>query len=284
VENCEELLTGVSGSCVRVAKEWLAARFPLPDVPDSIRKLPSSGGAVAPALLDLPRGAAVVPAPLDTRPTGAAPPPFVPRPYTVEPSKPPLPPPQARRARVEPLDADRFLVKFTLSRTARDKLELARDWMRHRNPDGQLEVIVERALDALLEKLEREKFARVKRPRAARSVDGGRHIANDVKREIAARDACQCAFVAADGARCKARAFLEYDHIHPAGKGGGSEPTNVRLLCRSHNALAAEEAFGRAHVERAIARRRGNAATTGEGVRLPHPRLKDDAFRTRCRG
>jgi len=39
-ENHRELLAGVSGLSVGQAKEWLAARFPLPDVPSSIRKLP----------------------------------------------------------------------------------------------------------------------------------------------------------------------------------------------------------------------------------------------------
>jgi hypothetical protein len=40
--NHQELLAGVSGSTVRHAKEWLAARFPQPDVPWSIRKRPES--------------------------------------------------------------------------------------------------------------------------------------------------------------------------------------------------------------------------------------------------
>jgi hypothetical protein len=36
--NHRELLAGVSGSSVRQAKEWIAARFPEPDVPSTIRK------------------------------------------------------------------------------------------------------------------------------------------------------------------------------------------------------------------------------------------------------
>src|SRR5206468_676 len=42
------------------------------------------------------------------------------------------------RARIEPLFADRFLVKFTASRELRDKLEFARDLTRHRDPAGDL--------------------------------------------------------------------------------------------------------------------------------------------------
>src|ERR1051326_4657620 len=40
-ENQNELLAGVSGASVRRAKEWLAARFPQPDVPSTIRKQPA---------------------------------------------------------------------------------------------------------------------------------------------------------------------------------------------------------------------------------------------------
>src|SRR5512140_325668 len=36
-DNHGELLAGVAGSSTRRAKEWLAARFPSPDVPSSIR-------------------------------------------------------------------------------------------------------------------------------------------------------------------------------------------------------------------------------------------------------
>jgi hypothetical protein len=75
----------------------------------------------------------------------------------------------------------------------------------------------------------------------------------------------------AEGRRCEARAWLEYDHRHPRGKGGGSDVDNVRLLCRAHNRHAAELEYGRDAVERAIVRERqrrcippsGHAATEG---------------------
>src|SRR6185436_12078878 len=44
-ENAEELLSGVAGFSVRKAREWLAARFPAPDLPESIRKLPVASHA-----------------------------------------------------------------------------------------------------------------------------------------------------------------------------------------------------------------------------------------------
>jgi hypothetical protein len=37
------------------------------------------------------------------------------------------------------------------------------------------------------------------------------------------------------GRICESRHFLEIDHIRPVSKGGGNEPSNLRLRCRGHN-------------------------------------------------
>jgi hypothetical protein len=50
----------------------------------------------------------------------------------------------------------------------KDKLERARDLMSHANPSGELATVLERALDLLVEKLEKQRFAQTKHPRAAR--------------------------------------------------------------------------------------------------------------------
>jgi hypothetical protein len=84
-------------------------------------------------------------------------------------------------------------------------LERARDLMRHRNPAGDLAVVVERALDALLAQLEKERLGKTARPRST--------------------------------AQAGATALP-----------GASAQSNLRVRCRAHNALRAEEVFGRAHV------------------------------------
>ena len=53
----------------------------------------------------------------------------------------------------------------------------------------------------------------------------------------------QCTYVSDDGARCEERAWLEIDHIVARAKGGSDEPENLRVRCRSHNQLHAEETF-----------------------------------------
>jgi hypothetical protein len=64
------------------------------------------------------------------------------------------------------------------------------------------------------------------------------------------RDGVQCTFVAENGRRCEARAFLELDHAEPKALGGTNEAENLRVRCRAHNQLWAEQVFGREHIER----------------------------------
>ena len=86
--------------------------------------------------------------------------------------------------------------------------------------------------------------------REQEAVPGNRHIGRAVRREVAERDGIQCSWTDDTGRRCQSRAWLEYDHRRPFARGGASAPDNVRLLCRAHNHLAAEQAYGRAHMER----------------------------------
>jgi hypothetical protein len=44
---------------------------------------------------------------------------------------------------------------------------------------------------------------------------------------------------------CGGTFLVEEDHIIPRGKGGSDQPENLRDLCRAHNILVAEQAYGR---------------------------------------
>ena len=71
-----------------------------------------------------------------------------------------------------------------------------------------------------------------------------------VRRAVFERDGEQCTFTDATGRRCEERGWLQLDHALPLGRGGDSSVDNVRVLCRTHNLLAAERVFGREHVAR----------------------------------
>jgi hypothetical protein len=71
---------------------------------------------------------------------------------------------------------------------------------------------------------------------------------------------------------CPSRALLEVDHIAARALGGPSDVANLRVLCRAHNRLHAEDTFGRAHVARAIdVRRRTSPRASRPLPRAPMP-------------
>lgn len=93
------------------------------------------------------------------------------------------------------------------------------------------------------------------------------YIPRSARRAVVERDGLGCSWVDERGVRCGSRAWLEYDHRHPRAKGGGSEPDNLRLLCRHHNRFSAEREYGRKHVERTIAaQRRARGAHTTPAI------------------
>jgi hypothetical protein len=138
--------------------------------------------------------------------------------------------------RLEPLAPTRHRLELTVSTEVRAKLERARDLMSHRVDHHDLETVLDQALDALLTKLEKERVG-----------DG---VPRAVRREVFERDGEQCTFTDDEGNRCPARSDLELDHHIPRARGGKNEAPNLRVVCRAHNQLYAEQAFGREHVER----------------------------------
>ena len=72
---------------------------------------------------------------------------------------------------VAPLTGETFRVQFTAGRELRDKLRQAQDLLRHRVPDGNVAIIIERALDVLIDEVKRERFAIGRKPR---SISGDR--------------------------------------------------------------------------------------------------------------
>ena len=98
-----------------------------------------------------------------------------------------------------------------MSQSTHDKLRYAQELLSHQIPSRDVAEILDRALDALIERLERRKCARASRP-----LPGGRparHIPAYVKRAVWEHDRGQCTFVSKAGRRCTARTLLEFDHV-----------------------------------------------------------------------
>jgi hypothetical protein len=66
-----------------------------------------------------------------------------------------------------------------------------------------------------------------------------------IARAVWQRDQGRCTYVGEHGQRCRETSMLEYHHEHAWALGGATTVDNLALRCRAHNALAAEQDFGR---------------------------------------
>ena len=216
----EELVEAAAGKTKAEVQALLAKRSPVPDAPATITTIP-----MQPAIPAL----------------GTAPAP---------------PPAAAAGPQLVPLSETRHKVQFTANDELRNKLERARDLMRHANADGDLSVVVERAVDLLLEKLEKQRLGKTTRPRRSRESGEPASVPRATRRAVFERDGERCTFTDSGGCRCPATTWLELDHVTPRARGGTNDLENLRVRCRAHNLLYAERYFGKEHVARKIRERR----------------------------
>ena len=233
-ENHEAVLANASGRSRHEIEVLVAELAPRPDVPSSVRKLPSALPALPvvthamPACVVDPQSApAVSPTPLASTP----------------------------RPVVQPTAPQRYRVQFTIGAQTHDRLRRLQALLRREIPDGDPGAIFDRAVSLLLEKVEKAKLGTVgeKRPRPRirpgtdkvhKSGPPPRHVPRAVKRAVWQRDAGQCAFVSPDGLRCSERTFLELHHLRPYAKGGLATVANIALRCGRHNQYEAQVVFG----------------------------------------
>ncbi len=287
--NATELFELCSGKSARRVEELLAARFPKPDVRDSIRRLPMQRAATP----DVESDAKSAPILENTTtqhspesPLGGARDSLFVSPVESQPTRPPGPPPRAAAAaRIEPLSADRFGVHFTADAEFRELLERVRGLAGHRLPSGDLKTLMQRGLEAYERELEKERFAVGRKPHATKHADAkpspmistpttpapapapapvrpvkrGRHVPAAVAREVYRRDGRLCTFVSKAGRRCGSRRFLELDHLLPWAVGGEPTAENLQVRCAAHNRHAARRYFGKGYM-RAAANKRSRRA------------------------
>ncbi len=142
-ENHDELLRDAIGKSTQEVRAMIAAWFPRPDVASCIEPVAPQAQlpVVLPPVSELVAASAAGSVGADMRPT------------------------------IEPLSATRYRVELTVSVETKAKVERIKDLMRHRNPAGDLEIILDGSLDLLLAKLERERLGKVSRPRRAKRAE-----------------------------------------------------------------------------------------------------------------
>jgi hypothetical protein len=163
--------------------------------------------------------------------------------------------PEDSPGHVEAAAQERYLVRVTIPRSTHDKLRYAQALLSHAVPSEDVAQVLDRALDALIARLERRKLGAARprnsdqdttgssgRGRARRTAT--RYIPAQIRRAVWERDGGRCTFVGAGGHRCQSRHSLEFDHAEPFARGGATTAEGLRLRCRAHNQFAAERIFG----------------------------------------
>ena len=167
---------------------------------------------------------------------------------TIPATPPPLLP--AMPASVKPLAPARYKIEFTASAELRDKLERLKTLMQHED----IAAVIEEAVTEKLERLEAKRFGKTKTPR--KSLDktdtspSSRYIPAPIRRTVYERDLGQCTHVDPTGRRCTETQRLEFHHVRPFGRGGDHNPSNIRLVCGTHNRYLAEQEYGKSATER----------------------------------
>jgi 5-methylcytosine-specific restriction endonuclease McrA len=217
-ENAAELLAEARQKTRRQIEELIARRFPKPDLPERVCPEPEQ-----------------LPMPAPGRPDAPA-----------NPSSP------AKSAKIAPLSESRWSLQLSIGAELKAKIDEARKLLSHAVPNGDLETLIERAVDALLEQETKRRFGAEKPRKRRLPKPGSRHIPVDLVREVTKRDGGQCTFVDENGNRCSAREHLTIEHRQPFALGGATTADNLCLLCAAHNRHTARKVFGDAHVTQKI--------------------------------
>jgi len=249
-ESHERILGNARGKSKRDIEEMAARLSPKPPVPDRMRRLPRPPAATL--FESVARSVSATSAdPIAS--TGPA-------------EQVPAIRREERRPVIAPLSEDTFAIQFTASRAVRDKLRQAQDLLRHRVPSSELAVVVDKALDALIEKLKKERFGVGTRSRnqsaPAPSAFPSRHIPAAIRRVVYERAEGRCEFVDEEGRRCSETGGLEFDHVDGFARTHVHDVDSIRLSCHAHNLHAAEQMYGRAFMDRVRRERKEARAST----------------------
>ncbi len=249
-ENAEALVARAAFKTKAEVEVLVVSLRPCPAPKDGLRRLPERQAA-----------AIVLPSPSPSpSPTPA-------------PAPAPTSAPTPTRPTVRPVAADTWSLRVTVDADLKRDLDQLTELLSHMVPNGDLTAVLREAVRCAIEKHGTRKGAVAPARRRARAAMDDPSpatqrkpvrapISAEVRREIWQRDEGRCAWVGPDGHRCGSRWQVEVDHVEAAARGGPPTVENLRLACRAHNRLHAEETFGRAF----MARFRRNASPSGESA------------------
>jgi 5-methylcytosine-specific restriction endonuclease McrA len=235
--NAEELVARAAFRTTAEVDHLVASLAPRPAPKEGIRRLPEPGGNSR-----------------EAQPVGAAPSHEVveePGPACV--SAPlVLQAPRSRTAEMRAVSEGQWSLRATIDRACKDDLETLSMLLSHKVPKGDLAAVLHEAIRCGIEKHGKRKGAvRPSRKGVTKAtLPRSATISAEVRRQVWERDQGRCAWRGSDGRRCNSRWKLEVDHVQAAARGGTSTLDNLRLACRQHNLLHAEQVYGREHMQK----------------------------------
>jgi hypothetical protein len=243
-ENLDDVLARAAFKTKAEVEHLVASMRPREAPRDGIRKLPTP----APALNTAERRAEPLPSESSIAPPLAlAPPPMA---AAMAPA-PAVELPRPRASEVRPVSQDEWSVRVTLDSAGKAELEALKTLLSHKIPNGDLAAVLREAIRCGIEKHGKRRGAvPPSRLRESKPATDATTVTAEVRRAVWERDGGACTWVGEDGRRCGSRWQLEIDHVRPPLLGGSSAPDDLRVLCRPHNMLHAEQIYGREHMER----------------------------------
>jgi hypothetical protein len=186
-----------------------------------------------------------------------------PRPPAPPPALPQAPPQalRSRKSEMRAVSEGKWSLRVTVDKSLRDDLETLAALLSHKVRRGDLAAVLHEAVRCGIEKHGKRKGAvRPARKVAPKTPKDPATVTAELRRQVWERDQGRCAWVGPDGKRCDSRWQVEVDHLDPVGRGGTARLDRLRLACRLHNLLHAEEVYGREHMKKY---RKGESTTAG---------------------
>ncbi len=271
--NADDLLAAAVHRTTHEILVLLAERFPQPDVSTRIEPvgprrteagmLLEPAGATTEAMSEMAGLLTGAAAPSQDEPAAAGAAELVLRP--VVPSNLAIPAqsmgPLCAFPKLEPLSPGRHLLQTTIDQETHDLLRYAQALLSDAVPGGDVPEVLNRALRALVDQLERRKFGVGARLRSVKDPKDPRYTSPGDRCEVVVKDEGACTWVSDDGHRCGSRTRLRFHHKVPFAKGGPNTAANLTLHCAAHDQLEAEREYGEAFVQGKVAAARQERST-----------------------
>ncbi len=165
-----------------------------------------------------------------------------------------------KKSDVEPAQEEIYNFRFSAGEGFKGKIERLAEILGIDNPQGNLEEIIDKALELALDKkdpqrkLERRRKRQekkkdspeaksVKKVKSSKPIERSRYIPDKTREVVLERANYQCEYQSDTGRRCCQRTHLQIDHVIPWALGGSNDPENLRALCQSHNLYEAQRFF-----------------------------------------